>query len=112
MTMSNQDSNHNNPDAGTVDQTIRGGYWMSLAEVEAGSPTSVSSDEFHPDGDGNVVDPMSRRNFFHLMGASMALAGVAGAGCKRYEKDEIVPLARRPEEQIRRGSAFTTGDVL
>jgi Fe-S-cluster-containing dehydrogenase component len=116
MTMSNQDSNHNNPDAGTVDETIRGGYWMSLAEVEAGSPTSVSSDEFHPDGDGNVVDPMSRRNFFHLMGASMALAGVAGAGCKRYEKDEIVPLARRPEEQIpgntqQYASSFELGGV-
>jgi hypothetical protein len=34
------------------------------------------------------------------MGASLALAGVAGPGCKRYEKDEIVPLARRPEDQI------------
>ena len=47
------------------------------------------------------IDPMSRRNFFQLMGASDGLAGLAaGAGCRRYEKEEIVPLARRPEDQI------------
>ena len=50
---------------------------------------------------GRRLDPMSRRNFFHLMGASMGLAGLAaGAGCRRYEKEEIVPLARRPEDQV------------
>jgi hypothetical protein len=45
---------------------------------------------------------MSRRNFFHLMGASAGLAGVGAvaAGCRRYEKEEIVPLSRRPEDQV------------
>src|SRR5262249_43598596 len=27
-------------------------------------------------------------------------AGVAGPGCKRYEREEIVPLSRRPEDQV------------
>ena len=58
--------------------------------------------EFEPGSDEPPpIDPMSRRNFFHLMGASMGLAGLAaGAGCRRYEKEEIVPLARRPEDQV------------
>jgi molybdopterin-containing oxidoreductase family iron-sulfur binding subunit len=43
---------------------------------------------------------MSRRNFFHLMGSAAGLAGIGAvaAGCQRYEKEEIVPLARRPED--------------
>ena len=76
------------------------GYWMSLAELQRGTDAVGVPDEFPAGSDEDVADPMSRRNFFHLMGASMALAGVAGAGCHRYEKEEIVPLSRRPEDQI------------
>jgi len=81
------------------------GYWKSLEELErddelVGPGADGDPHEFPATAiDDGVVDPMSRRNLFKLMGASMALAGVAGAGCKRYEKDEIVPLARRPEDQ-------------
>jgi Fe-S-cluster-containing dehydrogenase component len=79
------------------------GYWMSLAELqrmEVGAEALPPADlnTLHDTNAG--ADPLSRRNFFQLMGASMALAGVAGAGCHRYEKEEIVPLARRPEDQI------------
>jgi len=81
------------------------GYWKSLAELHGQASfqtqeSEVEADEFPPEPEGQGVDPLSRRNFFHLMGASMALAGVAGAGCKRYEREEIVPLARRPEDQV------------
>jgi MoCo/4Fe-4S cofactor protein with predicted Tat translocation signal len=76
------------------------GYWRSLAELEGEAAfqrdPALAKNELPPMPD--TVDPMSRRNFFQLMGASMALAGVA-TGC-RYEKEEIVPLARRPEDQI------------
>ena len=71
------------------------GYWRSLKELEGKAKFQLD-----PEGAKNelppipqVSDPLSRRNFFHLMGASMALAGV---GACRYEKEEIVPLARRP----------------
>jgi molybdopterin-containing oxidoreductase family iron-sulfur binding subunit len=76
------------------------GYWRSIRELDgkADFQTNPSTNEFPPAAEPGVIDPMSRRNFFHLMGASMALAGVAG--CKRYEKEEIVPLARRPEDQV------------
>jgi molybdopterin-containing oxidoreductase family iron-sulfur binding subunit len=80
------------------------GYWKSLRELEGKAPWQLepTNREFPPGADQPPpVDPMSRRNFFHLMGASMGLAGLgAAAGCRRYEKEEIVPLARRPEDQV------------
>jgi molybdopterin-containing oxidoreductase family iron-sulfur binding subunit len=73
------------------------GYWRSLKELEGQGAlqTDKGGNEFPPAPE--VVDPMHRRNFFQLMGASMALAGV---GACRYEKEEIVPLSRRPENQV------------
>jgi MoCo/4Fe-4S cofactor protein with predicted Tat translocation signal len=79
------------------------GYWKSLRELSgtAAWQQSPSNKEFPPGADQPPgMDPMSRRNFFHLMGASAGLAGLAvGAGACRYDKEEIVPLARRPEDQ-------------
>jgi molybdopterin-containing oxidoreductase family iron-sulfur binding subunit len=73
-------------------------YWKSLGDLA--SVTAPPTDEFPNPVDQQTSDPLSRRNFFRLMGASMALAGVAGPGCQRYEKEEIVPLSRRPEDQV------------
>ena len=74
-------------------------YWRSLRELAGREPSRA---EFPPGADQPPPrDPMSRRNFFHLMGASAGLAGLAAAsGCRRYESEEIVPLARRPENQV------------
>ncbi|MCA9673780.1 MAG: 4Fe-4S dicluster domain-containing protein [Kofleriaceae bacterium] len=78
------------------------GTWRSLDELERGGELAPGAEHEFPEtsADSQVADPMSRRNFAKLMGASMALVGVAGAGCKRYEKEEIVPLARRPEDEV------------
>jgi molybdopterin-containing oxidoreductase family iron-sulfur binding subunit len=79
------------------------GYWKSMRELAGTAPwqQSPSEKEFAEGADqAPKLDPMSRRNFFHLMGASAGLAGLAvGAGACRYDKEEIVPLARRPEDQ-------------
>jgi MoCo/4Fe-4S cofactor protein with predicted Tat translocation signal len=74
------------------------GFWRTMAELEGNAKlqTERGNNEFPPAPE--VSDPMSRRNFFQLMGASMALAGVGA--CRRYEKEEIIPLARRPEDQV------------
>src|SRR3954470_6709925 len=76
------------------------GFWRSLKELEGKASYQLdpvaAKNEFATPPD-RVIDPMHRRNFFQLMGASMALAGV---GACRYEKEEIVPLARRPEDQV------------
>jgi len=79
------------------------GYWKSLRELEGKASWQLHphTREFEPGSDEPPpADPMSRRNFFHLMGASLGMAGIAaGAGCQRYEAEKIVPLARRPENQ-------------
>src|SRR3546814_7906004 len=43
------------------------------------------------------TDPVGRRRFLQLMGASLALAG-AGA-CTRQPDESIVPYVRQPEER-------------
>src|ERR1700755_106440 len=94
---------HDHDDAPLADlpPTPVHGYWRSLRELDGKAAFQVQRNRREiPDGaDQAPKDPLSRRNFFHLMGASMAFAGLgAGAGCRRYEKEEIVPLARRPED--------------
>jgi molybdopterin-containing oxidoreductase family iron-sulfur binding subunit len=92
------------------------GYWRSLRELEGTASFQVGRNgrEFPDGADQAPKDPLSRRNFFQLMGASMALAGVGA--CQRYEKEEIVPLARRPEDQTpgvtqQYATAFEIGGV-
>ena len=88
--------------------SLNHGYWKSLSELDHPSG-GVDADQGEPglsedlapddggDADPGAIDPLSRRNFGKLMGASFALAGVAGAGCHRYDKEEIAPLSRRPD---------------
>src|SRR5207253_11216209 len=45
-----------------------------------------------------IADPVARRTFLRLMGASLALAGVTG--CTRQPPEKIVPYVRQPEELI------------
>jgi molybdopterin-containing oxidoreductase family iron-sulfur binding subunit len=106
MSDQHHDHDHDNdhPPA-PLPATPEHGYWKSLREL-AGTTEwqqdGASRKEFTGGSDQapTEADGSTRRNFFQLMGASMGLAGLAaGAGCQRYEKEEIVPLARRPEDQ-------------
>jgi molybdopterin-containing oxidoreductase family iron-sulfur binding subunit len=45
-----------------------------------------------------ITDPVQRRTFLKLMGASMALAGVTA--CTRQPIEKIVPYVRQPEDLI------------
>ena len=45
-----------------------------------------------------LLDPVSRRTFAKLMGASLALAGVTA--CTRQPAETIVPYVRQPEEIV------------
>ena len=75
-------------------------FWRSFAELE-NSPEFLDTlaDEF-PEQAEELKDPLSRRRFFQLMGASMALAGVSNAAGCRWEEDYVVPLSRRPENFV------------
>jgi molybdopterin-containing oxidoreductase family iron-sulfur binding subunit len=75
-------------------------YWKSLDELAGDADLAARARDEFPDAADQTVDLPSRRNFFRLMGASMALAGIAGPGCDRYHSEDIVPLARRPEDQV------------
>ncbi len=45
-----------------------------------------------------VADPVARRTFLKLMGASLALAGAAA--CTRQPPEKIVPYVRQPEDLV------------
>ncbi len=68
-------------------------YWQSLEEL-AGTPefTTIIEREF-PSRASEFLSG-DRRRFLKLMGASLALAGLAG--CRRYPVQELAPYAHRP----------------
>ena len=73
-------------------------YWRSLEDLEADPAANEMLAQEFPDNADELDDAVSRRNFVQLMGASLAFAGVAGAGCRRWEKEKIEPLGTRPDD--------------
>src|SRR5687768_1242455 len=74
-------------------------YWNSLEEV---AQTPEFQEYLHrefPENATEWIDPVGRRSFLKLMGASLALAGV-GAACTVQPEELIVPYVRQPEEEI------------
>jgi molybdopterin-containing oxidoreductase family iron-sulfur binding subunit len=91
-------------------------YWRSLDEL-ADTPEfqAAVEREFLPAAQ-EWVDPVSRRGFLKLMGASMALAGLAG--CTKQPDEPIYPYIKAPEDLIlgkpmyfATAHPFTTGAV-
>ncbi len=72
--------------------------WRSLEE-RADTPQfrQLFEREF-PEGATEWFDPVSRRDFLRLMGASLALAGLGA--CTRQPEEKIYPYAAHPPEQI------------
>ena len=99
-----QPHEYEGPPRPALPPTPEHGFWKSMRELEGKAPWQVdpSNKEFPQGADQPPqLDPMSRRNFFHLMGAGMGLAGIGvGASACRYEKEEIVPLSHRPENDV------------
>jgi MoCo/4Fe-4S cofactor protein with predicted Tat translocation signal len=86
-------------------------YWRSLEEL-ADSPVfeEFVQREF-PQAAEEWNDPVERRTFLKLMGASLALAGLSG--CVIQPPEKIVPYARQPEEGVPgRGLYFATAFSL
>ena len=73
-------------------------YWRSL---EAVSETAEFKEFLHrefPQNASEWLDPVGRRGFLKLMGASLTLAGVSA--CTRQPAEAIVPYVRQPEELV------------
>lgn len=74
------------------------GYWRSLAELaETTDYLDQSQGEF-ADASQLWNAPLSRRSILKLLGASMALAGMAG--CTRQPDEHIIPYVNMPEHQV------------
>ncbi|HKE17280.1 MAG TPA: 4Fe-4S dicluster domain-containing protein [Kofleriaceae bacterium] len=89
-------------------------HWRSLSDLVAqaeaaadgtgdgGGDAAVDAylEQRIPDHDELFGDPLSRRRFMQIMGASVALSGAAGlTGC-RWEEDHIIPESQRPEDYV------------
>ena len=74
------------------------GYWRSLDELaQTDAFTKLVQREF-PEQADELKDPVSRRNFLKLMGASFAFGGLSA--CTIQPQEKIVPQVRAPEEII------------
>ncbi len=73
-------------------------YWRSLEELADSAAFRAAAEHEFPAGFFDQLDGVSRRRFLKVMGASLALAGVAGAtGCRRWETRQLAPQSSRPE---------------
>ena len=75
-------------------------FWKNLDELAATPEfNELMAEEFPRQAmQGEWVDPVSRRGFLKVMGASLALAGLAG--CTKQPDEPIYPYIRMPENLV------------
>jgi molybdopterin-containing oxidoreductase family iron-sulfur binding subunit len=77
-------------------------YWRSLDELTHDAEFSARLTEHvrkeYPSQVEMLADPVQRRTFLQLMGASLALAGISS--CTRQPDEHILPFAKTPENVI------------
>ncbi|OAN38247.1 molybdopterin oxidoreductase [Chloroflexus islandicus] len=76
-------------------------FWRSLDQlVDTPAFRELVAREF-PQGASELADPVSRRTFLKLMGASLALAGLSGCTFAiKQPQEKVAPFARAPRDQI------------
>jgi MoCo/4Fe-4S cofactor protein with predicted Tat translocation signal len=91
-------------------------FWRSLDELADTPEFQAAVEREFPSAAQEWVDPVSRRGFLKLMGASMALAGMAG--CTKQPEETIYPYVKAPEDLVlgkpmyfATAHPFTTGAV-
>jgi len=73
-------------------------YWRTLEELSNQQAFGELLEREFPRQASEWVDPVSRRSFLKLAGASMALAGLAG--CTKQPLEQILPYVRQPEQLV------------
>ncbi|HYM81383.1 MAG TPA: TAT-variant-translocated molybdopterin oxidoreductase, partial [Candidatus Limnocylindria bacterium] len=81
-----------------LDNTRGREYWRSLESLAETPEFKEFLHREFPQNASEWLDPVGRRNFLKLMGASLALAGVSA--CTRQPNEELVPYVRQPEELV------------
>ncbi|MFT4649013.1 MAG: MoCo/4Fe-4S cofactor protein with predicted Tat translocation signal [Glaciecola sp.] len=71
--------------------------WRSLREWENNPEFEKLVAKEFPAAEPDLLGPVDRRRFLQLIGASAALAGASSC---RYEKEELMPFAERPEGYV------------
>jgi molybdopterin-containing oxidoreductase family iron-sulfur binding subunit len=91
-------------------------YWRSLEELAKEPGFDAMLEREFPRQASEWIDPVSRRGFLKIMGASMALAGLSG--CTKQPDEPIYPYVKQPEDLIlgkpnyfASAMPFTTGAV-
>jgi MoCo/4Fe-4S cofactor protein with predicted Tat translocation signal len=79
------------------DNTTGPAYWRSLEEYSADPKVRELLEQEFAGYDPDGVLSVSRRRFMQLMAASMSLAGLTLAGCRRWPQEKLAPFAARPE---------------
>ena len=73
-------------------------FWRSLDELADDPAFQARLHQEFPTAVEAMTDPIERRSFLKLMGASLGLAGVTA--CTKQPLEKIVPYVRQPEEII------------
>jgi molybdopterin-containing oxidoreductase family iron-sulfur binding subunit len=73
-------------------------YWRSVDELANTPEFQAAVEKEFPSAAQEWVDPVSRRGFMKIMGASMALAGLAG--CTKQPDEPIYGYVKQPEDLI------------
>jgi molybdopterin-containing oxidoreductase family iron-sulfur binding subunit len=73
-----------------------GAYWRSLDEWADTPEFRAFIEREYPQHVHELGDPISRRRFLSLMGASLALAGLNGCNM-RQPPEKLIPYVRQPE---------------
>ncbi len=73
-------------------------FWRSLEEVADTPEFRRYIEREFPHAAPRDMQPLSRRNFLQLMGATLALAGISG--CAYQPPEKIVPYIEQPESVV------------
>ncbi|MGA2087136.1 MAG: TAT-variant-translocated molybdopterin oxidoreductase, partial [Terracidiphilus sp.] len=73
-------------------------YWRSVDELASTPEFQAAVEKEFPGSPHSWGDEVSRRGFLKFMGASMALAGLAG--CTKQPDEPIYPYVKQPEDLI------------
>ncbi len=73
-------------------------FWRSVDELADTAEFQAAVEREFPSAAQEWVDPVSRRGFLKVMGASLALAGLAG--CTKQPEETIYPYVKQPEDLV------------
>jgi MoCo/4Fe-4S cofactor protein with predicted Tat translocation signal len=108
------DQQETDPSASSSETENGKKYWRSLEELADSPALREFVQREYPQHAEEWDDPIERRTFLKLMGASLALAGLSG--CVYQPPEKIVPYVKQPEEitpgkALFFATAFTLGGI-